>query len=111
MADLGSTWLAAGVLAAAYQGHHASYRPRSGRLASIHAAQTASDGCTGRNQTEARGREFKSPLGHKNRCDFSAGRRWLGKAGLPRRVAFAANGCFLALDARPPERPDHIVGG
>jgi len=110
MADLGSTWLAAGVLAAAYQGHHASYRPRSGRLASIHAAQTASDGY----RTEPDGGPrtgVQVPLGHKNRCDFSAGRRWLGKAGLPRRVAFAANGCFLALDARPPERPDHIVGG
>jgi hypothetical protein len=23
----------------------------------------------------------ESPLGHKNRCDLSAGRRWLGKAG------------------------------
>jgi hypothetical protein len=34
-----------------------------------------------------------------------------GRLVLPRREAFAANGCFPALDTRPPERPDHIVGG
>ncbi len=40
-----------------------------------------------------------------------AGRRRLGRPVLPRREAFPANGCLPALDARPPERPDHIVGG
>jgi hypothetical protein len=40
-----------------------------------------------------------------------AGRRRLGRPVLPRREAFPANSCLPALDARPPERLDHIVGG
>ena len=36
---------------------------------------------------------------------------WQTQAGLPRRVAFAADGCPPALDAGPAERRDHVVGG
>jgi NAD(P)H-dependent FMN reductase len=42
-------------------------------------------------------------------CESSAGRPQA--RGLPRRVAFAADGCLPALDTGLPERRDHVVGG
>jgi hypothetical protein len=42
-------------------------------------------------------------------CESSAGRPQA--RGLPRRVAFAANGCPPALDTDLAERRDHVVGG
>jgi hypothetical protein len=47
--------------------------------------------------------------GSTGKCEPPAGRR-TQEDGLSCRIAFAANGCPLALDAGLPERRDYVIG-
>jgi hypothetical protein len=61
-------------------------------------------------RSDLRKPELKGRLTQGHQSTSSVGRQPQAD-GLPRRVAFAANGRTPALDARPPECRYHVVGG